>query len=157
MSAQADNIDLGPLYEPAPVGFHFETMGWPILFSTLGILIIVTLLKVGIKYYKNAYRRQAIQLINTIENRFQKKQEASCINDMMIVLKQVSLTTYARNEVADLSGVAWLEFLESKSKGTSFLKYDKVLSQALYQNKIEQPEEVKQLFTSSKKWINHHT
>jgi len=157
MSAQADNIDLGPLYEPAPVGFHFETMGWPILFSTLGILIIVTLLKVGIKYYKNAYRRQAIQLINTIENRFQTKQEASCINDMMVVLKQVSLTTYARNEVADLSGVAWLEFLESKSKGTSFLKYDKVLSQALYQNKIEQPEEVKQLFTSSKKWINHHT
>ena len=157
MSAQADNIDLGPLYEPAPVGFHFETMGWPILFSTLGILIIVTLLKVGIKYYKNAYRRQAIQLINTIENRFQTKQEASCINDMMVVLKQVSLTTYARNEVADLSGVAWLEFLESKSKGTSFLKYDKVLSQALYQNKIEQPEEVKQLFASSKKWINHHT
>ena len=157
MSAQVDNIDLGPLYEPAPVGFHFETMGWPILFSILIILVLVILIKASLKYYKNAYRRQAIQLINTIENRFQTKQEASCINDMMVVLKQVSLTTYARNEVADLSGVAWLEFLESKSKGTSFLKYDKVLSQALYQNKIEQPEEVKQLFTSSKKWINHHT
>ena len=125
MSAQADNIDLGPLYEPAPVGFHFETMGWPILFSTLGILIIVTLLKVGIKYYKNAYRRQAIQLINTIENRFQTKQEAACINDMMVVLKQVSLTTYIRSEVADLSGTDWLEFLESKSKGVPFLKYYK--------------------------------
>lgn len=157
MSAQADNIDLGPLYEPAPVGFHFETIGWPILFSILGILIIIILLKVGLNYYKNAYRRQAIQLINTIENRFQSEQEAAYVNDMMVVLKQVSLTTYTRNEVAELAGTAWLEFLESKAKGASFLKYDKVLNQALYQDKIEQPEEVKQLFASSKKWINHHT
>ena len=157
MNAQTDNIDLGPLYEPAPVGFHFETIGWPILFSILGVLVIVILLKVGLNYYQNAYRRQAIHLINTIENRFQSEQEVACINDMMVVLKQVSLTTYSRNEVADLAGTAWLEFLESKAKGASFLKYDKVLSQALYQDKIEQPEEVKQLFASSKKWINHHT
>lgn len=157
MNAQTDNIDLGPLYEPAPVGFHFETIGWPILFSILGVLVIVILLKVGLNYYQNAYRRQAIHLINTIENRFQSEQEVACINDMMVVLKQVSLTTYSRNEVADLAGTAWLEFLESKAKGASFLKYDKVLSQALYQDKIEQPEEVKQLFSSSKKWINHHT
>jgi hypothetical protein len=157
MNAQTDNIDLGPLYEPAPVGFHFETIGWPILFSILGVLVIVILLKVGLNYYQNAYRRQAIHLINTIENRFQSEQEVACINDMMVVLKQVSLTTYSRNEVADLAGTAWLEFLESKAKGASFLKYDKVLSQALYQDKIEQPEEVKQLFASSKKWISHHT
>ena len=71
MNAQTDNIDLGPLYEPAPVGFHFETIGWPILFSILGVLVIVILLKVGLNYYQNAYRRQAIHLINTIENRFQ--------------------------------------------------------------------------------------
>lgn len=157
MKAQGENIDLGPLYEPSPVGFHFETLGWYILFSILTILVILFLIKAGLKYHKNSYRRQATQLVSTIEARFLSTPEAACINELMVVLKQVSLTTYTRADVANLSGQSWLEFLESKSTGLSFVQYKDLLQKALYQDEVEHIEEIKQLFLSSKKWINHHT
>lgn len=156
MQVQTDQIDLGPLYEPTPIVFHFETPGWTILFLILATLSIVIVAKILWKYYRNAYRRQALKIIKIIESRFHKEHEAACVNEMMVVLKHVCFTTYAREEVAALSGNAWLEFLESKSKDAVFLKYGKVLSQALYEDKVEHPEEVKQLFMSSKKWIHHH-
>lgn len=151
-----ENIDLGPLYEPTPVAFHFETSGWYVFFGiALGILLWF-ILKFILKYRRNAYRRQALKLLGTVEERFKSNQEAACVNDTMVLLKQVALTTYGRAEVAELNGEVWLEFLDSKSKNTSFTSLADIVLSALYRNKLENPETANHVFTDARNWITHH-
>ena len=156
MSSQQDQIDLGPIFEPDPVPFQFETMGWYVLFA----LLILGVLLVGIwylkKYIKNAYRRQAVQLLHSIQSKFKKEGDVGCITDVMVLLKQVSITTYGREKVAPLYGIDWLNFLESSFSDLSFAKYDVLVSQALYQNELTQADKVSEFFSTSKKWIRGH-
>ncbi len=156
MQSTGEHIDLGPLYEPRPVAFHFETPGWYLVFG-VGLLLILWLSAVLVlKYRRNAYRRQALKLLITIENRFHSSQEVACVNDTMILLKQVALTTYPRAAVAELSGELWLQFLDSKVEKASFTPISDTLFLALYQNKIDQPEQVVQVFNNARNWIKHH-
>lgn len=156
MPSAGEHIDLGPLYEPTPVAFHFETPGWYLVFG-IGLLLILWISVVLVlKYRRNAYRRQALKLLFTIENRFHSNQEVACVNDTMILLKQVALTTYPRAAVAELSGELWLQFLDSKAEKASFASISDTLLSALYQNKIDQPEQVVQVFNNARNWIKHH-
>lgn len=156
MEQTPDTIDLGPLYEPSAVAFNFETPGWYVLFGLLLMFFLILIIKASINYYRSAYRRQALVLLNTIESRYNNKQEVACINDTMVLLKQVSLTTFNRVDVADLNGNLWLKFLDSKTKHSSFLSFEEVFKNALYQNKLEEPEAAKEVFTNAKYWIKHH-
>ena len=151
-----ENIDLGPLYEPTPVAFHFETPGWYVVFGVALVLLLWLILKLILNYRRNAYRRRALKLLGTIEERFKTNQEAACVNDTMVLLKQVALTTYSRAEVAELNGEVWLEFLDSKSKNTSFTSMAEIVLSALYQNKLENPETANHVFANARNWITHH-
>ena len=153
---ESNTPGLGPLFEPAPVVFQFETPGWYVVFGILGLLIFIMTIKAILKYHKNAYRRQALVLLKTIENKFSTEQDVKCINDTMVLLKQVSLTTFNRNEVAELNGKAWLEYLDSKAKHSTFVQLENAVFQALYQNKLEQPQSAQQVFTNARNWIKHH-
>jgi len=156
MADQIENIDLGPLFEPDPVLFRFETVGWYVLFTLLLILALFLLTKAVRGYLKNAYRRKAIELLGSIENAFRRDQDPACISDVMILLKQVSLTSYGRAQVAELSGLVWLEFLESKTSNTPFSEFNEVVHKALYQNRLDDHQKAQQLFSISKKWISKH-
>ena len=156
MSASTSIPDLGPLYEPAPVPFHFETPGWYVLGGTLLLIMLVLLVKWIKNYLHNAYRRSAIDLIRTIEQQFVQQSEIDCFTEVFVILKQVAITTYGRNTVANLHGSAWLEFLDSKIKHPVFAPLNVEINNILYRNHLENKEEAKTLFELSKKWIKHH-
>lgn len=156
MESQEEIIDLGPLIESPRVSFQFETPGWYMLAAIVAVVVVVFII-VGIrKYLKNAYRREAIRLLGAVEIRFREKQDVTCVNDVMILLKQVSLQTFSRGEVADLHGAKWLAFLDSKCKHASFVEFEPSISNALYKNEIGQSEDVLGVFKQSLNWIKHH-
>jgi hypothetical protein len=156
MSSQQDQIDLGPIFEPDPVQFQFETIGWYVLLA----LSILSLILVGIwflrKYIKSAYRRKAVQLLQNIQSKFENDGDVGCITDVMVLLKQVSITTYGREKVAPLYGMEWLTFLDSTINNHSFVKYNGLVSQALYRNELTEADQVSAFFSTSKKWIRGH-
>ena len=156
MEPQEEIIDLGPLIQSPRVAFQFDTPGWYVLL-TVAVIILLFIVIIGIrKYLKNAYRREALRLLEAIENRFQKEQDVACLNDAMILLKQVSLQTYSRSEVADLHGEKWLNFLDSKSKQATFSTFKQTIFSALYKSEITDNSQVLGIFKQSQNWIENH-
>ncbi len=149
-------IDLGPLYEPDAVRFSFETPGWYLvagLFSLLAILLFFRWLK---QYRKNGYRREALKTLAEIEHYSQNQKELIQLNDIWVLLKRVAMETFGRQQVAQLYGNDWLEFLESKGKNTPFTSCKQHIVNTLYDTIEVDPKETKALIELSKHWIRTH-
>ena len=153
--AAADQ-QLGPILEPKPVKFSFDTPGW----YFLGMLFIFTCLFLifkGLKRYKqNAYRREALKKINFVSSSKPQKELKQQVSELFVILKIAAFKAYGRDHVASLYGKSWLLFLESKAKNTPFTKYEPIISGAIYKDFVPDAQELNELKNLSKKWIQTH-
>lgn len=142
------NTDPGSLYVPEAVGFSFESPGWYLLGGLLFLLIVILFFR-GLKHYrKNAYRREALRTI--------VKLEKASLNDTLSLLKLVAMKSFGRRQVAQLYGMEWLEFLESRGKHTPFTQYGPHMESSLYFKGELDIKETEELIELSKKWIKTH-
>ena len=114
--AQLRDIHLPPAIEgwpPAP--------GWWGL-TFLGILAFLILLYwLWGRWQANQYRREAIRQLDTILEKYTSDGDASLyLHDYQLLLKRVALTRFNRNQVASLSGEAWVAFLDKSSNSSEF-------------------------------------
>ena len=156
MNDQTAYTDLGPLYEPGPVAFSFSEPGWIVLFTLVGLAFLYVLFRLVRTYIRQTYRREALRLIDAVQDQFHSAPDARHITDVMIVVKQTAITTFSREEVADLHGTAWLEFLDHHGKGSSFLANEPFIFSALYKNELEDPAAFDSLARTAKHWIRRH-
>lgn len=148
--------DIGTLLEPEAIAFSFDTVGWKVLGLLLITIMLFFIIKWAIKYHKNAYRRAALSILDQINAQFTNDKEAAGLNDTLILLKQVAITTFGRAKIADLRGSDWLKFLESKGKNTPFMKYEVTISNCLYTNKTVDVAASLEIIALSKRWIITH-
>lgn len=148
--------DLGPILEPAPIKFSFDTPGW----YFLGFLILLILLFTTVRWIKqyraNVYRREAIKSLDQLSLNSSDHGSGSQLIDLLIILKRVALQTYGRKEVAALYGKPWLLFLESKARNTSFSKFQLIIAKATYEDIPIDIKDLNELKNLSKKWIRNH-
>jgi hypothetical protein len=149
-------LELGVIYEPEAIAMTYDSVGWYIVFSVAGLILLALIYFVIKSYRKKAYRRHAQSLLKVIQNKFNSKEDFECINETMALLKHVAMTTYGRDAVADLSGLEWLQFLDLKYKKEAFVPMSTLVHSALYQNKIIDSEKAKELFSVTHKWISTH-
>lgn len=154
---QEDNSppeELGNVLEPAPLTFTFETIGWKILAALLFIGAITVLFRKLQLYNKNKYRREAIERLKLSEVENASSQDK--INHLNIILKQVAMISFGREQVAALYGDAWFSFLDSKQKGSGFEKYANTFENALYDDIEVDNDTLKAISGITVKWINQH-
>jgi hypothetical protein len=148
--------DLGPIWEPDPVKFSFETPAWYVV----GILIFLTccylILRRIIHYRQNAYRREAIKELTQINQSKSNNELHLQLSELLVILKMVAFKAYGRKNVATLYGKPWLLFLESKAKNTPFSNYEAIISRTIYENARPDIKELDELKRLSKKWIQTH-
>lgn len=153
--AAADQ-DLGPILEPDPVKFSFDTPGW----YAVGILVLLICYYLTFRlikrYRQNAYRRQALKELTQINPSNSNNQLNLQLSELLVILKMVALKAYGRKNVATLYGKPWLLFLESKAKNTPFSKYEGIISRTIYENAKPDIKELSELKNLSKKWIQTH-
>ncbi len=143
-------MDSAKLIEPSPVQFSFNTPGWYFTGILLIIVIIVLSIRWLIAYRKNAYRREAIVILETYDN---KPEELAQI---LTTLKIVAIATFGREKVASLSGADWFKFLNSSSKKASFTEVEKQVLHANYNDEVIDGDIFQKLLSISKKWILTH-
>lgn len=156
MEPELEAVDLGPIFEPAPVEFQFDTPGWYVLGAIFLVLLVTLVVKLSQQYIKNAYRREALRMMQNIIRKFDNEKDPACLNDALVVLKGVAIITYSRTQVADLHGEEWMQFLDTKGKHMAFKKYSNTISAALYKNEIANEDEVLEVLRMSQKWIKVH-
>lgn len=105
---------------PAPVSLWPQT--WP-----ARILLVVVLLGLAVGTVRvihhwrvNRYRRQALSELRGIEARAGSLTPADLARALASLLRRTALAAFPRDEVAALSGAAWLAFLDRTDTARAF-------------------------------------
>lgn len=155
-NSASENLDLGPILEPEPIKFSFDTPGWYIIGGLLLVAFLILTIRWIKHYRKNAYRRNAIKKLNLINASTSKIELGQQFLDLLVILKLAAFQAYGRKEVATLYGKPWLIFLESKGKNTPFSSFESTVSKAIYENTSPNAKELNDFKNLSKKWIETH-
>ena len=148
--------EIAPLYEPEPVQFSFDTPGWFVLAGMIVLAGMLLIFRQICQYRRNAYRREALEAIDTITNDLRQRPDHPHINDIMVVLRWTALNAFGRTQVAPLFGEQWLRFLDSKARNSAFITHRDLILNAIYKNKAGGGKSTEMLIELSKKWIKTH-
>ena len=112
--AELRDIHLPPAIDPWP-----PAPGWWLL-GALGVLLLILACRYGYKVWKKgAYRREASSQLKQLFENYQHDQQAFLLN-YNTLLKRVALSTYPREDVANLTGEAWVSFLDQTGNTHEF-------------------------------------
>ncbi len=137
---------LQSLYEPEAVRFSFDATGWKIVFGCLLLLFVVFLIRITRKYIRNKYRREAIASL----------QKSPATDTALILLKQLAMRVYGREQVGKLSGDNWLAFLDKTGKNVHFSELSGELQTYVFRGTKLSPDTERRLITNSIAWIKTH-
>jgi hypothetical protein len=154
--------DLHDIVLPEPVGWMPSTAGWYALFVVAAVLGVWTTWVAFRRYRANRYRRAALAEMNAIEAALRSRDDrAAAVASLARLVKRVALCFAPRATIAELSGDAWLAFLDETYGGTGFtqgagrllptLSYGS--PRALNQITDQQVSELVQLV---RRWIRSH-
>jgi len=150
LEMKMQSLNLAPLQEPDPVGFSFETIGWKILALLLFLIASWLLLAFINRYRKNKYRRDALNQLNNTP-----AEERLALG--LVLLKSTAIAVYGREQVASLTGAAWLEFLDLKTRGKSnFSEYHRQLGGYIFDGQLPSEADRKKIVEQIQNWISSH-
>ncbi len=109
MSDPADLSNLRDIVVPPDVSFWPPAPGWWIVAAAAVALLALLAAAAVVRHRRNAYRREALRDLDAADAR-----QASGI------LKRAALAAWPRDQVASLSGAAWLAFLDRTGRTDSF-------------------------------------
>ncbi|WP_417444416.1 DUF4381 domain-containing protein [Joostella sp.] len=140
------SLQLEKLYEPDPIPFTFETVGWKILAVIVVLVLCISAYFMIRNYRRNAYRREALNKLKVVNS----------IGETLAILKIVAIRTFGRDEVGSLYGKSWLEFLDRTGKGVAFLSLEKDIEATVYKSDMASDKQKAAILLNSKKWIKTH-
>ncbi len=106
---------LADITSPPPVSWTPQTWGWAVLAAAVAIAVIVALWKWRRRSLANRYRAEALAELTQIERRARDPQQrAPALVQTAELIKRTALAAYPRDEVAALSGAAWVAFLRDR-------------------------------------------
>ncbi len=139
------------LVRPEPVSWMPQTPGWWIALARLIAVIVILLWHRYRAWRRNRYRREALATLRSIEaNSVDEKQVAGQI---AILLKRTALAAYPREQVAQLYGSEWAQFLcEAASNDPIIGQSAEQLATAAYRA----DSNGKELIAPARRWIKMH-
>lgn len=140
------------LVRPEPIAWTPQTIGW----AVVGVwLIVVTALIIWHRvkvWQRNRYRREALTELRAISAK-QDTDPQAMASEIAILLKRTALAAYQREQVADLYGSEWADFLRQSSANDRLIdKNAEALSNAAYSKAANGPELIK----PAHRWIQVH-
>lgn len=119
---QADPLaQLRDIHMPPPIDTWPPAPGWFVL-AALGLLAAIALLYwLYTRWRRNRYRREALKELAALRARFEQQHDkADFLTESQTLLKRVALTRYPREQVASLTGEAWVRFLDRSANTDEF-------------------------------------
>ena len=149
-------LDLRDIHAAAAPGFWPPAPGWWVL-GVVVLLACVLLAYQGYRrYHAWRHRRHIMHEIERLSNCYSKDNIAGFIADISTLLRRVALRRYNRAEVASLTGVDWLRFLDATGGSGGFENgVGRILETGPYQPALHDvPAE--ELLLLAKRWISRN-
>lgn len=151
--------DIAEIELPESVSWLPQTLGWKILALLILLLAVFHAYRAANRWWRNRYRRSALQRLKAIERGAQGDNERVVVH-LPKLLKATALHAYPRVDVAALSGDDWLAFLDAHYSGPPFRAAPgRQLLAVAYQSPAQwqlQPEEAETLISMCRRWLSQH-
>jgi len=144
MNAPLDKLH--DFYQPAPPSWRPQTIGWYVVFAICALALLWLAVHLIRVWHENRYRRDALKELDHTE-----------VAELSALLKRTALCAWPRQEVAALSGGAWLKFLDKSTSHPLFAvsPMNRIEDLALKPSPISGEDE-NALRQASASWIKTH-
>lgn len=140
----------------APISWFPQTWGWLLLAALLAAALIFCEFIAIRRYRKNAYRREALVMLSDIEKHLCRQ---SALQELALLIKRVSLSTFRREKTGSLSGKDWAKFIEDHSEEDGRL-LGKIVDDVEYRDAVAMDELpatfAPELAADARRWIEKH-
>jgi len=146
-------LDLRDIHLPEAINWWPPAIGWWLL-----VVLIPLCCWFFIWLYKRITRKTAIKTAKKLLKDI--KQDAALDDEQKLIalsalLRRVAISISPRNEIASLTGHAWLSFLDSTIKGSPFTSgAGKVLADMHYRKTNDTEYDISQVITICENWLN---
>jgi hypothetical protein len=149
--AAGQMLELRDIHAAPPPGFWPPAPGWWVLGVLLTAVLAVGILWLRRRYRAARFRYQVMHELDAITNR-NKNNISAFIAEVGIWLRRVALRRYPKEQVASLTGSAWLDFLDATGGGGEFRNgVGQVLETGPYRRGVQQVA-VDSLLALARRW-----
>jgi hypothetical protein len=147
---------LRDIHTPGMIETWPPAPGWWILAALSALLLIAGLTWLYRYWRANRYRREAMsELVRLLENWHKNEDDLAYLEALQKLLKRAALTSFPREEVASLTGEAWVQFLDRTTGSHNFsIGEAEVLIDGTYRPDIS--VDIENLHLAAKSWIQKH-
>lgn len=140
------------LVRPEPIAWTPQTIAWAVVAVWLAAVVGLIIWSRIQHWRRNAYRREALAELRRIAGQ-QELDQQTLAYAVAMLLKRTALAAFERDEVADLYGKDWAEFLRRSSGNDKLVDRNaKALGAAAY-SKVANGHE---LLAPARRWIEVH-
>jgi hypothetical protein len=136
-----------------------NTVGWQIIAFFISVFAVRYAYQKGQRWWHDHYRREAIAKISELQND-SSVDILTVVENLPFYLKATALQAYSREQVAQLSGLEWVEFLNEKYGSMHFSNnLSEQLIRVSYRPKSQwklTDKECLILIDRTKLWIKYH-
>jgi len=149
--------NLKDIHLPPEVSVWPFALGWWILVFLFVLIVIILSHIFWRRYRQERPKIESLRIFEEIKNQYDNK------NDLVITLvnlsqlmRRVAITFYAKEDVASLHGLSWLEFLDKTGKTNEFTKgLGKIFGFEIY---MKHPStDIDAIFHLVKRWMDEST
>ncbi len=148
--------ELRDIHLPAPIETWPPAPGWWFL-AALGIVGLLTAAWWLFRRWRsNQYRREALRALSVLHDNWQQHGDSNqYLVSLQQLLKRVGLTAFPREDVASLTGEAWVQFLDKSTGSHDFSMSD---NEALIDGAYRQSTDidVASLDQLARHWVRRH-
>lgn len=152
MSDPSDLFNLRDIVLPPEVLSWPLSPGWWIVAAAGLALAGCVAATAAVRYRQNAYRREALQALEGIG----RLAEPAAARQISAILKRAALAAYPRGQVAQLSGAAWLAFLDRTGRTEAFTQGPARALPALAFGGTGDKEAMAAVVQEARRWISNH-
>lgn len=113
-------LELRDIHVAPPPGWWPPAPGWWVVAVLLLAVLIPSLLWLRRRYLARRFRRQVMLELENITNSYKDKSMDGFVAETGVWLRRVALYRYPQEQVASLTGSAWLEFLDATGGAGEF-------------------------------------
>jgi hypothetical protein len=153
--------NLNDIVMPAAVNWWPLASGWYVLIGIMLISVLWFGYRTLQNWLANRYRRSALLELQQLAFGVQDdKSRDSSLKKLPILIKRTALSAYPRQQVANLSGIDWFNFLNSSTKKPLFTESLLAAMEYIsYSNKelnAIDAQTINDLLAASSDWVKRH-
>lgn len=142
---------------PVPVGLLPLAPGWAYVGVLLLLLMALAVYRGFRRWWRNRYRRAALAELDCIASKQQLP--VARLHALAVLVKATALQIYPREDIAVLTGVDWIDYLNSRAGYVAFSEQaGLLLGQSLYDARSEtlSREALDNLIHQIHRWLRRH-